>query len=173
MNQLVLWTSSNVDVAIVDENGLVSAIGKGSCTIYATSDDGTKVAGCEIVVSDELFTVTFVDWDETVIDIQIVEKGGAAAAPADPVRTGYNFVGWDKEFNAVMGDLTVTAMYELAVIPGDVNGDGKVEAIDAVLVLRHILKPCLSEISLLAADVNEDEKIDAIDVVLILRSIIS
>lgn len=173
VNQLVLWTSSNVDVAIVDENGLVSAIGKGSCTIYATSDDGTKVAGCEIVVSDELFTVTFVDWDETVIDIQIVEKGGAAAAPADPVRTGYNFVGWDKEFNAVMGDLTVTAMYELAVIPGDVNGDGKVEAIDAVLVLRHILKPCLSEISLLAADVNEDEKIDAIDVVLILRSIIS
>ena len=57
--------------------------------------------------------------------------------------------------------------------PGDVNGDGKVEAIDAVLVLRHILNPRLSGTSLLAADYSGDGKIDAIDAVLILRSVIA
>ena len=174
VNQLVLWTSSNVDVAVVDESGLVTAIGKGNCTIYATSDDGTKVAACEIVVTDELFTVTFVDWDDTVIDIQIVEKGSAAAAPADPVREGYNFIGWDKEFSAVMSDLVVYAMYESAAIPGDISGDGVVNASDAILVMRYILGFAeLSPEQVLLSDIDGNGAVNATDAMLIMRMVLN
>lgn len=58
------------------------------------------------------YTVKFVDYDGTVLKTQAVEKNHAATAPADPVRTGYKFVGWDKAFNKVTGNLTVTAQYE-------------------------------------------------------------
>ncbi len=60
------------------------------------------------------FTVTFVDYDGTVLDTQAVEKGGDATAPSDPKREGFVFTGWDKEFTGVTQDITVTAQYEIA-----------------------------------------------------------
>lgn len=45
------WSSSNSYVARVDENGLVTAVGKGSCSIYLS--DGTYADQCEITVSIE------------------------------------------------------------------------------------------------------------------------
>lgn len=57
------------------------------------------------------FTVTFKDWDGTTIDTQKIGYGEAAVAPADPSRSGYVFKGWDKSFDNVTGDLTVTAQY--------------------------------------------------------------
>ena len=45
------WASSNEEVAIVDESGLVTAIGQGSATITVTC--GEASAQCEIIVLDE------------------------------------------------------------------------------------------------------------------------
>ena len=53
---------------------------------------------------------------------------------------------------------------------GDVNNDGKVNVLDAVMVLRHdanIIK--LDDSQLKAADVNNDGKVDVLDAVMILR----
>ena len=57
-------------------------------------------------------TVTFVDYDDTVLDKQKVEDGHDAVAPDDPVRPGYIFTGWDEDFTNVKKDLTVTAQYK-------------------------------------------------------------
>lgn len=57
------------------------------------------------------YTVTFVDYDGTVLQTEIVEEGASATAPEDPSRDGYTFKGWDKSFDNVTGDLTVTAKY--------------------------------------------------------------
>ena len=59
------------------------------------------------------FTVTFKDWDGTVLKSQIVKKGNAATAPADPVRKDYAFTGWDKAFDNITSDLEVTAQYRV------------------------------------------------------------
>lgn len=59
------------------------------------------------------YTVTFVDYNGVELKVETVESGKSATAPADPIREGYAFVGWDKEFNNITGDLTVTAQYEV------------------------------------------------------------
>ena len=57
------------------------------------------------------FTVTFVDWDGTVLATRTVEYGGAAPLPDEPARDGYIFLGWDKSNKNVTEDLTITAEY--------------------------------------------------------------
>ena len=67
------------------------------------------------------------------------------------------------EYVLVEGSLPTLTM-------GDVNGDGKVNVLDAVMVLRHdanIIK--LDDSQLKAADVNDDGKVDVLDAVMILR----
>ncbi|MDR1767194.1 MAG: InlB B-repeat-containing protein [Propionibacteriaceae bacterium] len=57
------------------------------------------------------FTVTFVDGQGNTLKTEQVVDGGAATAPSDPTRDGYTFAGWDKAFDHVTGDLTVTALW--------------------------------------------------------------
>ena len=64
-------------------------------------------------VQVKTYTVTFVDWNGTVLKTQTVEEGSSATAPSNPSRVGYNFTGWDKSFNNITSDLTVTAQYEI------------------------------------------------------------
>jgi len=68
--------------------------------------------------------VTFVDFDNSIIDIQTVDIGGNAVKPADPVRKNYAFTGWDKDFTNVVTDLTVKAQYirQYTVTFVDYNG---------------------------------------------------
>ena len=65
---------------------------------------------------DPYFTVTFQDWDGTVLKTEQVEQGKSATAPADPTREGYTFKGWDKDFSNVQSDLTVTAQYDKNIV---------------------------------------------------------
>ena len=59
------------------------------------------------------YTVTFKDWDGTVLSTPSVAYGSAATAPAHPERTGYTSAGWDTAFTNITGDLTVTASYTI------------------------------------------------------------
>lgn len=71
------------------------------------------------------YTVTFVDYDGTILDTQTVEYSASATAPAAPSRAHYDFVCWDQAFNNITADLTVTAVYVLhqySVIFKDYDG---------------------------------------------------
>lgn len=57
------------------------------------------------------YEVTFKDFDGEILLIQNIEYGGAATAPEAPLRTGYTFKGWDKDFSDISADITVTAQY--------------------------------------------------------------
>ncbi|MDD4291119.1 MAG: InlB B-repeat-containing protein [Clostridia bacterium] len=63
------------------------------------------------------YTVTFVDYDDTVIATFEVEEGlGVPTPPADPVREGdeyvsYVFAGWDVAFDNITASITVKATY--------------------------------------------------------------
>ena len=81
----------------------------------SVTSDLTVTAQYELIPV-KTYTVTFVDWDGTVLKTETVEEGKAATAPADPTREGYTFTGWDVEFSSVTSDLTVTAQYELTPV---------------------------------------------------------
>ena len=60
--------------------------------------------------------------------------------------------------------------YYAPYVLGDVNSDGKIEAVDALRVLRFLADQVeLSSTEKLAADVNRDTKIEAVDALRILR----
>ncbi len=57
-NKEVLWESSNEDIAVVDENGVVEARKSGRCVIVARSkDDMEKTASCSVVVSQNVESI--------------------------------------------------------------------------------------------------------------------
>ncbi len=136
-----------------------------------------KVSGVQMNDDVTYHTVTFVDWNGAVLSVQQVEEGHAAAAPADPVRPGYTFVGWDVDFSNVTSDLTVTAQYEEntpAGLIGDCDLNGVVNATDALLALRHSMSiEQLTGQGLLNGDVNGDGSVNATDAVLIMRIALS
>jgi len=76
--------------------------------------------------SQPTYTVTFADWNGTVLKTQIVNENTAAIAPTAPTREGYAFTGWDKTFSNVTGDLTVTAQYIKTHTVTFVDWDGTV-----------------------------------------------
>jgi len=58
------------------------------------------------------YTVNFVDSDDTPISTQTVGHGQAAVAPADPVKEGWTFVGWENTgYGHVTSNMTIKAMY--------------------------------------------------------------
>lgn len=65
------------------------------------------------IYEPNVYTVTFLDWDGTVLATDEVEHEQAATAPNDPEREGYLFTGWDKPFDSVTEDINVTALYKL------------------------------------------------------------
>ena len=65
------------------------------------------------------YTVTFKDWDGSVLKTEQVAYNTGATAPTEPSREGYRFTGWSAAFDKVKGDMEVTALYEKeeAIVP--------------------------------------------------------
>ncbi|NLN50889.1 MAG: BspA family leucine-rich repeat surface protein [Acholeplasmataceae bacterium] len=58
-------------------------------------------------------SVIFYDYDKTILKEEKVEKSQSATPPANPIREGYDFIGWDKEFDNITSKLEVNALYEI------------------------------------------------------------
>ena len=68
-NKNVSWTSSNSDVATVDENGKVTAVGEGHTFIVVTStDDDNKTATCDVIV-ESVVPVTSVKLNKNELEL--------------------------------------------------------------------------------------------------------
>ena len=89
------------------------------------------------------YTVTFVDYDGTILDIQQKPYGASATAPSIPGRHGYDFAGWDEDFSHITDDLIVTALYEKRAYTVEVKnsyagdgdtGEGEYEEGDTVTI---------------------------------------
>lgn len=65
------------------------------------------------IITTLSYVVTFLDMDGTLLDVQYINEGEAAIAPANPNREGYTFIGWDKDFSNVTEDMVVTAQYQI------------------------------------------------------------
>lgn len=108
--------SLGTDISITS----VDVVFKGSHNQTNTSTTLTNlVYTVEYIDPSSLCTVTFVDWDGTVLKTETIEIGSSATPPTDPVRNGYNFIGWDGSYSNVSADIVITALYDL--IPVELN----------------------------------------------------
>lgn len=78
----VTWKTSNESVATVDINGLVSAVGKGTAQITATSREGNKAAVCNIEVRQYVNSITM-DRASASLNIGVTLQLNATVNPAD------------------------------------------------------------------------------------------
>ncbi len=100
-------TGVGVKNAYVDEN----------LHLWIELTNGTKIdagyVGVEVSTPVvEKYTVTFYDYDGTTeLKVEEVVKGESATAPENPTRWGYTFTGWDKTFDNVTENISITAIY--------------------------------------------------------------
>ena len=98
------------------------------------------------------YSVTFKDWDGTVLKTETVESGKSATAPSVPTRKGYVFAGWDKAFTNVTSDLVVTATYTQITTPTILISDETAKAGDKIVVTFDLINsPLLYAMSLKVA----------------------
>ena len=120
----------NSDASLVDTNDAVA----GDFYDYV---NGTWFKNGALPV----FTVTFKDWDGSVLDEQHVSYGQAATAPDDPERTGYTFTGWDVDFTSITGDLVVTAQYSINRYTITYKVNGAIYHVDTYAYGESIILP--------------------------------
>ena len=68
----------------------------------------------EPVVKKIKYTVKFLDEDGTLLKEITVSHGNTASFGGDPKKSGYNFLGWDKDIKKVTSNMEVKAKFELA-----------------------------------------------------------
>ena len=96
----------------------IRAIGDGTKYVDSAWSASVTYNGDVVVTPDPIltyYTVTFKDYNDTILKTESVESGKSATAPQSPVREGYIFSGWDKKFDNVTNDITVNAMYTTVV----------------------------------------------------------
>ena len=62
-------------------------------------------------IYEKLNKVVFLDKDGKQLKSEYVETGEDATAPTAPIEDGYRYIGWDKAYTNVQGDITIQAKY--------------------------------------------------------------
>jgi hypothetical protein len=76
---------------------------------------GIKLSNGAVIKFTAIFyTVTFKDWDGTILKTESVLSGEDATPPSDPTRESYNFTGWSGTYTNVTSNRIITATYTFA-----------------------------------------------------------
>lgn len=186
MGKTIKWTTSNLNVASVDNNGKITAKSSGTATITATTVNG-KTAKCIVTVKEKPSVV--VSETEVIKQLGLTKKDSyivgfklgsnvsdiKKAITSNPNVTLVsikNAEGREISSGNIATNMKITLTINqkqynyIVVIKGDVNGDGLIYATDYVRIKNHIMgKKKLEGAYLKAADINNDNNIYATDYV--------
>ncbi len=139
------------------------------------------------------YTLTFNTNGGSTVAPQVLQAGDTPKAVADPTKKGtqtvyWQFNGWyynDKKIDLATfvmpgSDVELVAEWTKVfvdppadIIYGDVDGDGKVTAADALEVLKSVVgKVTLTDIQMTVADTDGNGKADAADALNILKKVV-
>lgn len=189
----IRWTSSNQTAATVSQDGKITPLSAGVTVVTAAAGDYR--ASCIVTVQPKRVRVTGIRFDEPTHTLMMGSTVTLQPiiAPDDATVKNLTWVSSDEQTATVsrtgivtalsVGETTITATTvdggysaEIKIIVtaaaqlGDVNGDGYIDAADALLCLRtSVGLIMLTPEQEAAADVNHDGLIDAGDAILILR----
>ena len=186
----IRWTSSNQTAATVSQDGKITPLSAGVTVVTAAAGDYR--ASCIVTVQPKRVRVTGIRFDEPTHTLMMGSTVTLQPiiAPDDATVKNLTWVSSDEQTATVsrtgivtalsVGETTITAttvdggysaeIKTAAAQLGDVNGDGYIDAADALLCLRaSVGLITLTPEQEAAADVNHDGLVDAGDAILILR----
>ena len=199
LNKNVTWSTSDANVAVVSETGVVSPKNAGTATITATTEDGAKTATCAVIVKPTLvytantgdtvsLPITLNDcnklagisgtiaYDESLLTLQSI----SAKSEFTLYSSGNSFVAVTKDGMGLDG--TVVVGYVVFTVKADLPDDVTTfvtfptEAITAYDQTTTTVHPEITAIALtitgippLVGDVNLDGVVDLADAILLMQ----
>lgn len=126
-NKDICWTSTNTDIAVVSESGLVSAIKEGDVQIIASTTDGSNLSAiCEISVNSQFVSITQIAISPSSVRLAVGETFNLEAqiTPADATNKTIN---WSSTNSSVVtvdsyGQLTAKGVGSATIIASSQDG---------------------------------------------------
>ncbi len=191
-NTKINFKSDDEKIATIDENGVITAQKEGETIIYAISEENENIkAKCKITVVRKMqeaevqFTaplilnnldVSGIDYTQNTVgdiknniisnlEIVIVNSNNEILSDDAIIGTGNKI--------QVKEDGKILKEYQI-IIYGDVNGDGKINSVDLLVLQRHILEiETLDDIYQKSANIRKNgNKPSSVDLLLIQRHIL-
>lgn len=188
-----LYSSTNNDVAVITESGVITAKQEGTTSLIASSKENPKIqAECKLYVVRKMddseisfdhplkvnsLEISGIDYDnnkvsdikekvKTDLETQIVNYKNEILQETDTVGTGSKIL--------IKEDGKILRKYQI-IVYGDANGDGKINSVDLLVIQRHILEiEPLEDIFRKASNINKNgKKPTSIDLLLIQRHILN
>lgn len=157
-NKKVIYSSENEQIATVDNNGNILAVKQGKTKINVITEENNfkgeiqvtvvqKLGENEITFDESLKVVQneITGWDieklkvkdikekiQTLYNIKIYDHKGNELTDEQTVGTGSKI--------RIVDENDVIKMEYYIIIYGDVNGDGKINSLDLLVLQRHILE---------------------------------
>ncbi len=129
-NKNVIWSSSNNDVATVDESGKITAVKEGIATISAVTEDGNKTASCVVTVTKQKSPT------KGTFTLLITKDNGATTLKKETIDLNK-----DKENENALDYLKGVSQVAELQGPGFINGiDGLVNVILKDLPIEEVKK---------------------------------
>lgn len=189
-NKEIKYVSENSEIASIDNNGVITGNKIGSTNIILSGDNNiTKKIKINVIKKLEDGEIVFSENLEINGNIitGLANKNNTVTTILNQIQTNYNIEVYDKNNkklndNELIGTGTiikildgnnVVIQYEI-LLYGDVNGDGKINSIDLLVLQRHILEiEKLSNIFVKAGNVRKNHKNpSSVDCLLIQRHIL-
>ena len=126
MNRKITWTSTNTNVATVNDKGEVTAVGKGTCTIKATSEKNANVFGsCSVTVSE--VEVESISLDKTTLKVGPGKTSEALVVTFTPANATNKKVTWSSNPTSIatVTDGKVTGVAEGTATITATSANGK------------------------------------------------
>lgn len=190
-NKNISFKSLDINVVTVTSNGLIKAIEEGTTTIEVKTEEGAITKQVKITVLGQLEDADIEFSEELKINNNIISGWNTKKLSVSDIKEKittkfdieiYNSRGKKLEENEIIGTGSKIRFLEngkvkmeyKVVIYGDVNGDGKINSIDLLVLQRHILEiEQLQGAFLLAGNINKNGKNpSSIDSLLIQRHIL-
>ena len=191
-NPKINFRSDDEKIATIDENGVITAQKEGETTIYAIAEEDENIeAECKIIVVRKMqesevqfkaplslndLDVSGIDHTQNTVEdikrkiisnleIEIVNSNNEVLEEDQLVGTGNKIQA--KENGKVLREYQI-------ILYGDVNGDGKINSVDLLVLQRHILEiETLGEIYQKSANIRKTaNNPSSVDLLLIQRHIL-
>jgi uncharacterized protein YjdB len=121
-NKRVVWSSTNEQAAIVDQQGMVRAMGAGTAVITVTTEDGSYTASCTVTVTRRLVT-------QIALSQQQLALSSGASASLSVTFTPANAT--DKHLFWSSADPQVAVVNELGKVTATGPGSTLITAVSA------------------------------------------